>query len=200
MAITLLRRENGKHLLQFRSPCSEQGIAERFCRRTRLTQTYRTTVGEVIFMNNLIRLLVISLVVAAGCGKHDESMAKRVGSSVGEAATDFAAGVGKGVDKQMAVNVELSKSLSDKGLAKTIAKSAAIDLSKPKGGILVYLIASKPFKSKLMAKALNKEGQEIGRSTVDVDFAADDAKYVNFVFGKEMDTQLVDKYVVDVKK
>jgi hypothetical protein len=153
-------------------------------------------------MNNLIRLLAISLVAVAGCGKHDESMAKRAGNSVGEAVTDFASGVGKGVDKQMAVNVELSKSLGDNGLSKTIAKSAGIDLSKPngKGGILVYLIAAKPFKSKLIARALTKEGQEIGRSTVDVEFAADDAKYVNFVFGNEMDRQLVDKYVIDIKK
>jgi hypothetical protein len=151
-------------------------------------------------MNNLIRLLAISLVVVAGCGKHDESAAKRAGNAVGETVTDFASGIGKGVDKKMTVNVELSKPLSDRGLSKTVAKLAETEkhahVSK---GVSVYLIASKPFKSKLVAKALDGDGLEIGRSTVDVDFAADDAKYVNFTFDPQMDRQLVAKYVIDLK-
>jgi hypothetical protein len=151
-------------------------------------------------MSKLFRLLAIALVAAAGCGKHDESVAKRAGSTVGEAVTDFASGVGKGVDKQMTVTVELSKQLTDKGVSKTIAKSAGIAPSKPKGGISVYLLAAKPLKAKLIAKAVTGEGQEIGRATVDVEFSADDAKYVNFSFDPEMDRQLVAKYVIDLKK
>jgi hypothetical protein len=152
-------------------------------------------------MNYSIRLLVVLLWVAAGCGKSDESLAKRTGSRVGETLTDFASGVGKGVDQQMAVNVELSKAIADQGVSKTIAKSGGISPPNIKTkGISVYLIASKRFKSKLIAKALTKDGQEIGRSTADVDLAADDAKYVTFQFDPEMDTQLVDKYVIDVKK
>jgi hypothetical protein len=162
---------------------------------------------RTIPMNNLIRLLTISLIAVAGCGKndgHDESAAKRAGSAVGEAVTDFASGVGKGVDKQMSVNVELTKALSDKGLSKSVAKSTGIDVLGPdvkkSKGISVYLIAAKAFKAKLVAKALAEDGQEIGRSTVDIDFAADDAKYVTFTFDREMDTQLVVKYVIDAKK
>jgi hypothetical protein len=150
-------------------------------------------------MNNSYRLLALLLILAAGCGKHDESLAKRTGSAVGETLTDFGSGVGKGIDKQMAVNVELSKAVADHGLSKTIAKSLGINHAHDKG-ISVYLIAAKPFKSKLTARALGKDGQEIGRSTSDVDLAADDAKYVTFKFDPEMDTQLVDKYVIDVKK
>jgi hypothetical protein len=152
-------------------------------------------------MNNLIRLLAISLVAVAGCGKQDkdESMAKRAGSAVGETVTDFAKGVGKGVDQQMTINVELSKPLRDAGISKTVAKLGGIEIAKSRG-ISVYLIASKPLKSKLVAKALSKEGEEIGRSIVDVDFAADDGKYVNFKFDSQMDSQLVVKYAIDLKK
>lgn len=67
-------------------------------------------------------------------------------------------------------------------------------------GITAYFIASRPVDAMLIAKALNAEGQEIGRSSVAVKLAAEDAKYVTFTFDAEMDTQLVDKYVVDVKQ
>ncbi len=96
----------------------------------------------------------------------------------------------------------MSKSLAEKGLSKTVAKLTEVEthdghMSK---GISVYLVAAKPFKSKVVAKALDGDGQEIGRSTVDVDFAADDAKYVGFTFDPQMDRQLVAKYVLDLKK
>ena len=67
-------------------------------------------------------------------------------------------------------------------------------------GITVYFLAAGPFKGKLVAKATNKEGQEIGRSVVDVEFSADDAKYVSFPFPEEMDAQLVQEYRVDIKR
>ena len=150
-------------------------------------------------MNRLSRLLFVFVVVVAGCGKHDDSLAKRAGSKVGETVTDFASGVGKGVDQQLTVQVELSKALTDRGLSKTIAKSATMDHPTTKG-ILIYLIASKPLKAKLMARAITKEGQEIGRSLADVDLAAEDAKYVTFAFEHEVDMQLVVRYVIDEKK
>ena len=41
---------------------------------------------------------------------------------------------------------------------------------------------------------------ENGRSTVHVTFDKDDAKYVTFMFDKEMDSALVAKYEVDLVK
>jgi hypothetical protein len=162
-------------------------------------------------MNRLAWLLVVSWVVVAGCGSDDESVAKKTGAKVGETLTDFASGVGKGIDKKMMVNVELSKELADQGLSSTIAKAGGIDLDRPRdpvrpekdlhqSSILVYVIAAKPFKGTLIAKALTKDGQEIGRCPADVEFAADDAKYVTFAFHHDMDTQLVAKYAIDAKK
>lgn len=160
-------------------------------------------------MKNSMLLLAILLIAVAGCNtKKDESLAKQAGSAVGEGLTDFASGVGKGVNKQMTVKVELSKALVDAGLSSTVAKPTGIsDIAQPPEkrhssgkGISIYLVASKPFKSKLVAKALNKEGQEIGRATAEVDFAEDDAKYIAFSFEHEMDRQLVDKYLISAKK
>jgi hypothetical protein len=154
---------------------------------------------EINAMKNFLVLLVLSLIVATGCGKREGTLADQAGTKMGETLTDFASGVGKGVDKQMMVNVELSKTLTDQGISHTVAKSLGINPSNTKG-ISVYLIASKALKSKLITKALAKDGQEIGRSVVEADLAADDAKYVTFEFDREMDTQLVDKYTIDVKK
>jgi hypothetical protein len=148
---------------------------------------------------SLVSLLAILLIGFAGCGKRDESLAKQAGSKVGETITDFASGVGKGVDKQMLVTVDLAKPLVEAGVAKTVAKSTGMNPDQPRG-ITVYLTASKPLKAKLVAKALSKDGQEVGRSVVDVEFTADDAKYVTFKFDREMDSQLVDKYLIDLKK
>jgi hypothetical protein len=81
----------------------------------------------------------------------------------------------------------------------TLAKQTGVDHDKRKG-ITVYFMSSKPVQVSLMAKALNAEGDEIGRSVVDVEFTADDARYVAFAFDAEMDSQLVEKYVVEAKQ
>ena len=141
---------------------------------------------------------LIFVLVVCGCGKRDESLVKTAGSKVGETVTDFASGVGKGVDKQRMVQVKLSEDVAKQGLSKTVAKSQS--LGSKASGIAVYFITKSPFKGKLVARAMNKEGQEIGRSVVDVEFSADDAKYVSFPFPEEMDGQLVQEYLVDVKK
>lgn len=141
---------------------------------------------------------VVCIAILCGCGKSDESASKAAGTKVGEALTDFATGVGKGIDRQMQVNVVLSAEVAQQGLGKTVAKSLGIDTGRK--CISVYFMAKTSFKGTLLAKAMNKEGQEIGRSAADVDFANDDAKYVSFEFEQEMDTQSVDTYVIEVKK
>ena len=52
-------------------------------------------------------------------------------------------------------------------------------------------------KGTLLAKAYDKDGQEIGRAKSDVDLQKDDADYIIFAFNERMDSQLVHKYLVD---
>jgi hypothetical protein len=155
--------------------------------------------------------VLFAVAVFAGCGNGD---AKQTGAKVGQAVTDFATGVGHGVDKGMEVVVELSPEVAAMGLTSTIAKhtESRDSLDKGKGddaktsasrdrrkGISVYIVAKNPVKCELMAKAVNAAGHEIGRTTTAVEFSADDAKYVVFGFDSEMDTQLVAKYLIDAK-
>lgn len=159
-------------------------------------------------MSRALGLLIVAALVC-GCGeKTDESLAKRTGSRLGEVVVDFSSGVGQGVDKQSLVEVELSEGLSQRGFSKTVAKSSGYDMRAAEDGtsqtlqkgISVYLISQTPYQGKLIAKALDKEGREIGRSVVDVDFGADDAKYVKFPFEGEVDMQLAARFTIDIRE
>lgn len=148
-------------------------------------------------MRNLVVFVALGLFLY-GCGKEgEESLAKRTGDKLGQTVTEFASGVGKGVDSQMQVNVELSEALTQSGFSKTIAKS--LDPGNEKG-ISVYITSRDAFEGKFIATAINKEGQEIGRSVVGVSFKPDDAQYVRFIFDKEVDMQLVERFVVDMRQ
>lgn len=142
-------------------------------------------------------LLAAVLLFLSGCGGEGGN-AKKAGQAVGETLTDFASGVGTGVDKRMEVSVELSEELARLGLSKTVSKSLGVDGTRK--GVTVYFISQKATAVNLVAKALNADDQEIGRSTVAVDFGADDAKYVTFHFDAEMDSQLVHRYTIDAQR
>src|SRR5438477_4237984 len=106
---------------------------------------------------------MISLVAAllVGCGKKDESIAKKVGEVIGQQATDFTKGVGKGIDQQMMVQVSLTPQVQVLGLTNTIAKSLGIGSTN---GISIYFIASQSVSNTLVARALNPQGVEVGRA------------------------------------
>ena len=141
-------------------------------------------------------LLVSAMLLICGCGA-EGGHAKKAGRAVGETLTDFANGVGTGVDKRLEVAVELGESIERLGLEKTVSKNTGLDNSSK--GIAIYFISQRPVNAQLIAKALNTEHQEIGRSVVSVEFTADDAKYVTFDFDGQMDRQLVQKYTIEAR-
>ena len=147
-------------------------------------------------MKNTPKVIILALIfLAFGCGKKDESLVKKAGSKIGSTLTDFTTGIGKGIDKQMKVKVELSDELKGLGISKTISKSMGLD----KKGITVYLLSKDPLKIKLISKAINADNLEIGRSVVEVEFKEDDAKYIEFEFDKNLDRSMVAKYTIDKK-
>ena len=142
-----------------------------------------------------LALCVLGLL--CGCGrKKEDSLAKKTGNKVGEVLTDFTTGIGKGIDNQMLVDIELSDGVSEKGFTKTIAKINGFDVDKT---VSVYLIATNAFSGKLMMKAIDAHNREIGRSVEQVEFEEDDAKYITFKFEKETDIQLVRKFTLFIK-
>jgi hypothetical protein len=61
-------------------------------------------------------------------------------------------------------------------------------------------LSKNKFKTNLLSKALDKDDQEIGRANVEVEFAENDAKYINFIFPKELDMQLVKRFKISIKE
>ncbi|WP_286075317.1 hypothetical protein [Stenotrophomonas sp. 59] len=141
-------------------------------------------------MNKVIVAMVLALGLAA-C-KDDTSVSQKAGSAISGTAADFVAGLGEGVDKRMNVTLQADPGLAAHGLTVTLGKSRGMG-SKDAA---VYVVADKAFKGKLVARALDADGTEIGRAAAEVEFAADDARYVTFQFNEEMDSQLVRTYAV----
>ncbi|HEL2978293.1 TPA: hypothetical protein UMB92_001124 [Stenotrophomonas maltophilia] len=141
-------------------------------------------------MNRVIVVMVLALGLAA-C-KDDTSVSQKAGSAISGTAADFVAGLGEGVDKRMNVTLQADPGLAAHGLTVTLGKSRGMGSKEA----AVYVVADKAFKGKLVARALDADGTEIGRASTEVEFAADDARYVTFQFNEEMDSQLVRTYAV----
>ncbi len=144
-------------------------------------------------MKNGIFLVAVVLALSA-CGD-DSSLSQKAGSAISGTATDFVAGLGEGVDKRMSLKLDVDPAIAANGMTVTLGKSRGMG-SKDAA---VYVVATKPYKGALMARALDESGTEIGRSRVEVDFPADDAQYVNFTFNEEMDSQLVRSYALSLR-
>ena len=147
----------------------------------------------------LIGLVCGSLIFACGCGKKDdESLVRKTGRKVGENIADFTKGIGKGLDRIGKIKVTVADDVKNLGLQQTIAKAFA---NEDQGhGFSVYMISNGKVYAMLCAKAFNKDDQEIGRSSVKVDFDANDAQYVSFAFPAEMDPNMVAAYHIDLVK
>ena len=145
-------------------------------------------------------LIIFALLLIVSCKPKEErkTLAEKAGNSIGSALTDFASGVGEGIDQKQKIKVELSDQLKELGLSVTTSKTDLDDIMENQ--ITIYLISEKDTHVKIIAKALDSENQEIGRSSVEVKMKADDADYVPFSFSEKMDSQLVTKYVLSLRK
>lgn len=143
----------------------------------------------------LASLMTLFLLTATlGCGTVG-SVPKKAGEALGKSVTDFGKGVGAGVDEASEIKVEMSDTLKKMGVTHTIAKGS---LGKGKG-VTVYILSQSPQQITLVAKALNADKLEIGRSAVDVMFSKDDAQYVTFNFDSDMDSMKVNLFTIDLK-
>ncbi|WP_164136843.1 hypothetical protein [Stenotrophomonas maltophilia] len=143
-------------------------------------------------MNKVIVVMALALALGLAACKDDTSVSQKAGSAISGTAADFVAGLGEGVDKRMNVTLQADPGLAAHGLTVTLGKSRGMGSKEA----AVYVVADKAFKGKLVARALDTDGTEIGRAAAEVEFAADDARYVTFQFNEEMDSQLVRTYAV----
>ena len=92
-------------------------------------------------------------------------------------------GIESGVKKARAINLSYTKSLTAKGIS-----NGKVTLRNDKEGtdnlLSVYLIFSKKFKGKIIAKAYDNQGLEMGRSSVKVEAQEGEAGFYDFHFDK----------------
>jgi len=89
--------------------------------------------------------------------------------------------------------VTLGSSVIDKGLSMTSSKSEQAKVE-------VYLISTDIVEGELLAKALNAQGKEIGRSKQILNLGKDDAKLVTFNFDASVNLDDVSRFMLDFRK
>lgn len=116
------------------------------------------------------------------------------GELVGKTAGEFAEGVSDGVNEVMQPKVVLSDRLKSLGLSLGKVSVTNDSLTSNKRILVLYLIANNDFMKQIVAKALNENQQEIGRTAFNVSLKKGDATYFDVVFNKR--THLESKSII----
>lgn len=139
--------------------------------------------------------ILATLIAGAGCGKCPEGgFAKKAGEKVEDALK-----IKVSVERQKPLKAELAGSTATAGLTMNTFKLLPPN-DNGRAGFSAYILSSKAVGGQLIAKAIDKDGKEIGRSAADLDLTNDDARYFNFWFPAEMDQRKVESYQIDLKK
>ncbi len=135
----------------------------------------------------LLATVVMVLMFATGC----DAVEATYGEDAKEAVSKYLA---KRADERTNVQVDISQNIIDKGISHTVSKH---DSSSEMNNLVVYFMSTNPYEGKLLARALNDKGLEIGRATVALRLGSNESKYVNFTFNPEMNSLVVAKYSID---
>lgn len=145
--------------------------------------------------------MTIAIVIAITSCSHAEKRAKEVinktGEAVGKTATEFIEGVTEGIDKTLQCEIILSQTLKDNGL-----QYGKFEInSDTQGGhnniLTLYIIFNKDFKGNIIAKVFDKSGIECGRTLVNVDMKAGEAKYYDFSFDKRTQVEVKSRITIE---
>ncbi|MEY8848769.1 hypothetical protein AB9K26_08135 [Psychroserpens sp. XS_ASV72] len=105
------------------------------------------------------------------------------GETVGKSATEFIEGIGEGIEKTLALKIEISEDLKTKGIS-----TGKYYVENSNGGndnlLTVYIIFEKDFSDTLFVKAYDKEKLEVGRISKEINGKKGEALYIDFEFDK----------------
>ena len=146
-----------------------------------------------------VLILCAALAIAISCREDVENKADRAidkgeaalekgGEALKKTANKAADEFNDLVDRNMNCTLELSEELKAKGLSTGkfyIEESAGNKDNK----LVVYLISEKDFSGDVKFKIVNKDGQELGRTTIKLNKKAGDAGYEDVVFDDRTDIE-----------
>lgn len=147
--------------------------------------------------NILVFITFLSLILS--CGRVKETAKETInsgGEMVGKTAAEFIEGVSEGVSETIDCEVELSQDLISKGLSKGkyVIES---ENSSNNNKLITYLIFENDFSSELKALVFDKNGIEIGRSSIAIEKNAGEAGYFDFVFDER--THIETKSIIKIQ-
>ena len=120
-----------------------------------------------------------------------KALAAKAGTSVGEHAGAFFAGIGEGVEKSVcdyAVRLD-SPELATNGVSVTLVRR--VDADKDTPALSLYLLNEKPLEGTLRIRLLAQDGSEIGRGEAAVSRSGEGADYLRFPVPKDLPSELV---------
>jgi hypothetical protein len=142
----------------------------------------------------VIASTALLLAFVTGCDKcgSGKCFAQKAGEKVEDALK-----IKVSVEKQNPPKIELSEAAKLAGMTMNVAKPLPPDNGRL--GLNAYILTSKSVSGQLLARALDKDGKEIGRSVSPVELGVDDARYFNFSFPSEMDSRRVEGFLIEYK-
>jgi hypothetical protein len=152
-------------------------------------------------MRSLI-LVLITFTLFVNCDRVKSGSKKAInkgGEMVGETASEFIDGVDDGVTNTLKPTVEFSAELAERNITKGKYWIDQHPKGREKNILSIYLIFNQAVNDTLLAKAFDKEGLEIGRSTIIVSENAGDAAYFDFIFDPRTVLEAKSKIVLQLK-
>lgn len=124
----------------------------------------------------------MSLALAACNGDNVNEKIKTASEKAGQAVSEVAKGVSKGVKSSYGVTITKtdSNALKSIDIGKIILKSK----DGTDNMLSIYFIFNKDFSRKLLIKAYDNKGLEMGRSSQLVKGKKEEARFIDFIFDK----------------
>jgi len=146
-----------------------------------------------------ILILCATLVFAISCREDVENKADQAidkgeaalekgGEALKKGASKAADGLGDLVNRNMGCKLEVSEDLKAEGIStgKFYIEEGA---NNKDNKLVVYFISDKDFNGDVKFKVVNKDGQELGRTSVKLNKKAGDAGYEDIVFDERTDIE-----------
>lgn len=136
--------------------------------------------------------------MAKGLGEGLKGEGKEGVTALAEGVGEVFKGAGEGFDKSLAkVDVRMDDGLKEFVELGRTAKTSNDSLNTTV--VSVYLACNKGYEGKLLLKAFDAENLEIGRKTVDVKLATDDAEYFDFEFDERTPLNIATYFTLNKK-
>lgn len=138
-----------------------------------------------------VALLIGPLSACERAGNAAKETINKGGEVAGQAASEFIKGTKEGVEKTMALTVELDTALTRRG-----ASLGKTEMSDDYSALQVYIILERDLSDTLVAKAYDADGLEMGRARFGVSGKAGDAGWHTITFPEQTDLEAKGKVVI----